>query len=991
MSVEIIGAVVSLARCLCGGSFSSELISKQCSHMRKPEIVVQIFEDKIKILTAREADLRIKLRQEKIRWGKDPTAEVNLWLDNFQKMKDVQASLEEKINGEKSRLCRCFPNYYHRLKLGNYVTKKMDEVDKLIEQSNFFGSSLVNMLPGRGKILPTGHALVGEMAKTISLRIWKYIIDTDILIIGVYGMGGVGKTTLIKEINNKLLKENTHFDDVIWVTASKDSNVQKLQKDIAKEIGLPLDDEDSELTRASVLFNALLRRGRFFLIIDDLWEAFSLEDIGIPTPTNINGCKLLITTRLSSVCRGMETTKEIEVRVLSEKEAWDLFKQKVGEEVLSSKIVCDLAKEIAKECGGLPLALITVGLAVRKENNIKSWDIALSELRNSTENIEGMQNKVFARLRFSYDRLKNDTTRACFRYCALYPEDHLIETNELIKYWVWEGLLSGNGNHIVKTQMGDMILNELKNACLLESVYQDGSSNEYVKMHDLIRDMVIAFTRANSTFMVKSGQGLRDPPGVTEWTPDLERVSLMRNDLSGLCYEPRCPKLCTLLVQYNSISKGISPTFFEHIQNLKLLDLSYTGIDKLPDLVSNLESLHTLLLRSCWNLSYVPTLEKLVELRVLDFSFTSINCMPDGMEMLVNLQYLDLSFTNLRNPLFELPDYMFLECLFIIGTSQFHCESLPVFNLEKCRNLVALQVNFRHMKDFNHYIKSGHWRLLKNFSFLIGHPIPSMHTGKNYIGFFGVDFSETISKYGFPERTLELEICYCPSIKYLPFLSSRLQRLKIKFCDEMECIATEHNIFPNLEWLEIESLKNLSLLYRRFLRADAFPRLKILHVKSCNNLKNLLSFEMAQCLKSLVEIIIEECEKIEEVISTGEITQMNHPDVILPNLRTVKLSCLPKLKHISGGVMTCDSLSSLEVFKCPDLKTISFFVQIREDLINSVEQIKGSTEWWNTIRRNHGKAADLLDHVFTNIPKLFAMEDDSILNYDSRSSSFGPR
>lgn len=72
------------------------------------------------------------------------------------------------------------------------------------------------------------------------------------------------------------MRESTVFDNVIWVTASKDSNVQKLQKDIGRAVGLSFDDEDDEMARAAQLLDALMRRRRFLLIIDDLWEAFSL-------------------------------------------------------------------------------------------------------------------------------------------------------------------------------------------------------------------------------------------------------------------------------------------------------------------------------------------------------------------------------------------------------------------------------------------------------------------------------------------------------------------------------------------------------------------------------------------------------------------------------------------------------------------------------------------------------------------------------------------
>lgn len=79
--------------------------------------------------------------------------------------------------------------------------------------------------------------LVGETtAKKIKDEIWGYLMGSDVQRIGVCGMGGAGKTTIVKHINNKLQEEPKKFENVIWITVSQDSrqlNLLELQNQIA--------------------------------------------------------------------------------------------------------------------------------------------------------------------------------------------------------------------------------------------------------------------------------------------------------------------------------------------------------------------------------------------------------------------------------------------------------------------------------------------------------------------------------------------------------------------------------------------------------------------------------------------------------------------------------------------------------------------------------------------------------------------------------------
>ncbi|XP_022735576.1 probable disease resistance protein At1g61300 [Durio zibethinus] len=88
--------------------------------------------------------------------------------------------------------------------------------------------------------------LFQRAAKTCMEEIWAYLMDDDIQKIRVWGMGGIGKTTIKKLVHNQLLKETEKFDIVIWITVSKEMNIIKLQNKIARAMKVTLDEDEDE-------------------------------------------------------------------------------------------------------------------------------------------------------------------------------------------------------------------------------------------------------------------------------------------------------------------------------------------------------------------------------------------------------------------------------------------------------------------------------------------------------------------------------------------------------------------------------------------------------------------------------------------------------------------------------------------------------------------------------------------------------------------------
>ncbi|KAF8403580.1 hypothetical protein HHK36_011684 [Tetracentron sinense] len=187
--------------------------------------------------------------------------------------------------------------------------------------------------------------------------------------------------------------------------------------DFCKEKGIH-EDANSNL-RASRIFSALSKK-KFVLLLDDIWDRVDFESVGIPFPNSENKSKVIFTTRSEALCGRM-----------------------VGDEVFNSHPeIPKLADVVAKECAGLPLALITIGRTMASKKTTHEWNRAIIVLRKSASEFSGMGDEVLPLLKFSYDNLPNDTIQSCFLYCSLHPEDFDINKEELIEHWVGEGFIT---------------------------------------------------------------------------------------------------------------------------------------------------------------------------------------------------------------------------------------------------------------------------------------------------------------------------------------------------------------------------------------------------------------------------------------------------------------------------------------------------------------------------------------------------------------------
>ena len=261
--MELSGAILEIVKIIWAP------IVKCVKYHRSLEEKMMILHKKLEVVNSRKEDIESRMDVE-LRSGKQVKKEVKLWLENVQQMNGEVETIDQDVEEGK---------FVSRARLGKLVIKKILEVDELHQKGSFMDRLVVDGLEGDKVMLPT-TVIVGDTTGRNMEAIWACLMDDDVRKVGVHGIGGVGKTTIMKHIYNQLLVDTSKFDNVIWVTVPKTTDVIQLQGKIAHAFELSLSENESETIRAARLDAMLRMRKRYVLILDDMWEEFDLEDIG---------------------------------------------------------------------------------------------------------------------------------------------------------------------------------------------------------------------------------------------------------------------------------------------------------------------------------------------------------------------------------------------------------------------------------------------------------------------------------------------------------------------------------------------------------------------------------------------------------------------------------------------------------------------------------------------------------------------------------------
>uniref|UniRef100_A0A1D1YNM0 Putative disease resistance protein At5g63020 n=1 Tax=Anthurium amnicola TaxID=1678845 RepID=A0A1D1YNM0_9ARAE len=824
---------------------------------------VRSLKQEMKILEGKKDDtMRAVNAAEK--QGLQKTNQVKIWLEDVQEV-EVEAS---RIDGEFQALFKCCGDYPLNVlsgcQLSRNAEQKLAKVRNL-KNSGDFAVIADDLIPVNAREMPCARC-VGQDEQLAQLD--SFVRGIEVGIVGIFGMGGVGKTTLLNRINNELRRVEHNFDMVMSIEVSETVNVKKIQRMIVSRLGLEWKEEDDVKERAIKILQALSRM-KFVIMLDDVWEPLDLSSLGIPVLGSPYDSKIVVASRIEDVCTRMEAQKVIKVDCLGWEEAWSLFLEKAGKELISSQPQIEgYARTMVAKCGGLPVALSTIGRAMAAKRTIPEWRHAVRALSSTPAEIQGMEREVLLRLKRSYDNLTSEKLKLCFLYFILFKEESKMYANDLVSYWIGEAIIDDFDDVCEAYVEGHDIVCRLKTACLLESVEGD-----QVKMHGMIHSMAkwVASEcgKERNKWLVQPGFELREAPELEKWKA-AERISLVGNYISSMHPGvPECPHLLSLMLNNNNLLCSLSNQFFESMPSLRVLDLSSTSIEELP-----------------------PEIDKLVELQFLNLSGTKLVSVPSAVGKLGKLRYLDLS------------------CIPTLKT-------FPEGVME------GLSAELRVLRMFESY---GGWTTGATatggegrFEELEGLKQLKMLT-------ITVESAKVLHqlsgsrRLAMPTHTLHLRGLQGTTAVTLPSdLGCNMKKLKqlcINHSNSLEEVVINNDgwcsYLPQLDFLRFESLDNAKIIFK-VMPSGSMHNLATLEIRGCPKVEQLISMVVETGAQDGVgERTAFSGLQFLYLINLPELKSICGSMLVLPSLRTLKVEGCPKLKRLPFGSQSCSKLEEIQ-------------------------------------------------------------------------------
>ncbi|XP_057801501.1 putative late blight resistance protein homolog R1C-3 isoform X3 [Salvia miltiorrhiza] len=699
-------------------------------------------------------------------------------------------------------------------------------------------------------------------------------------IIPITGMGGIGKTTLARNVfEHALVKE--HFDIHAWTTISQTYNVRETLRQVLHQVTGNLGSDMSDENELGEQLYKYLYGRRYIIILDDMWSIEVWDKMRIFFPDYNDGSRVIVTTRLSNLATKLTNSNSIGMRFLDDVFSWSLFSKTVfGDEDFPLHLE-EIGKKIVGKCKGLPLSIVVIGgLLAKSELTLEYWE----HIEKNLSSIVNSENDEYwlRVLKLSYDHLPV-YLKPCFLYTGMFGEDQRIGVSELMRLWVSEGFLKPIINKSSKT-IAKEYLKELvdRNLILVHELGKLGNI-KFCKMHDLLRDLCLKEAEKQRFYYVlgqhcprgiNSLRRIVIPKSTSHTTVKDAMETMSSRARSFICHADTVPEsldfrfLRTLTTDKDS--RGYLEENVFQLVNLRYLSGEFRKGFQIPSSISLLWNLHTLIV-SIWGGE--PTtapveIWKMHQLKHVEFGSPGMY-LPDPRSghsdvMMENLETLKgvLDF-NLNEEMVKIiPN---IKKLFIMYL-------LKVMERVKCLSYLSKLEILACIIDVG-----SDAEYLQSISFPLSLKKLSLQCGKLF------HLEEILEKIGslphleklqlvsgqFATRRWEIVEGQFPSLKYL----------SLGACGDMECWTLEGSCLPRLEQLHLTWMWSLEEFPSEI---GEIPTLKSIGLRNCSE-------SMVVSLKKIVEEQ-EELQgepSIHVLVKSSNVSQ-ELQSLATPNFRVVK-------------------------------------------------------------------------------------------------------
>nr|AAT39951.2 Disease resistance protein, putative [Solanum demissum] len=661
-------------------------------------------------------------------------------------------------------------------------------------------------------------------------------------VISIVGMPGLGKTTLAEQIYNDQIVAG-YFDVHGKCHVTQSYSWRELLLTLLNDVKPSDHTKKADDQLAKELRQVLLMK-RFLILIDDVWDTKAWDYLHMCFQGIKNGSRIILTTRLSEVAQYATCESNThDLPLLRDDESWKLLQKKVFHGDNCPSELRDVGFRIAKSCGGLPLFIVLVaGVLKEKNNKANLW----KEVEQSLDALNiGSLEESMSIIGFSYMNLPHHL-KPCFLYFGGFLRGKSIHVSKLTRLWLAEGFVLENKEKGLEDVAQDFLKNLISRNLVMDMEKRFNGKLKTCRVHDLLHKFCLEKAKQEN-FLLWIYRDDDADARIYPDKPEEYRLSIhsCRDEFSE--WRPHCSSIRSLLFnatsddQYTTMARDIS-FILNSFKLVKVLDLesinigytfpseieslihmkyfaARTGADSIPSSIAKLWNLETFIIKGMRGQVTLPcsllNMTKLRHIHVNDRASFNLDNMRESLanSQLANLQTFSTPYVSYGEDaeiiLIKMPNLTKLKC--IVGCSRkWRGECVLIPRLDFLSRLESL----------NLFSNNCPVECLRGFNF------PS-------------ELRElTLSNFCLPWSEISIVGTLC-NLEVLKLLNKAFEGIQWNVND------TE---FPELRYLKLDSLN----FAQWSISEDSFPSLERLVLTNCKRLEKIPShFEDVVSLKSI--------------------------------------------------------------------------------------------------------------------------------------------